>query len=230
MASARSTIAAILTGDLVGSTEAPPAALDRAMDTLAEAARAAAAWTAGSDARFTRFRGDGWQVHVADSALALRTALFLVATLRASDAGLATRIAIGIGGVDGLGTDTLADAHGPAFETSGRALDHMPRTRRLTMDGDGVTTVHRIVVELLEDRTGRLSREQAEALALYLHPDNPTLADIAPRLGISPQAVAYRLAGVGGTTIRHALRDWERDWEERDWEAASVPISARGAG
>lgn len=213
MAPAESRTAAILTGDLVGSTEASPAALESAMDALAEAARGAAAWTPGSDARFTRFRGDGWQVHVAEPPLALRTALVLVAALRASDAGLATRVAIGIGKVEGLGTDTLADAHGPAFEASGRALDHMLRTRRLTVEGDGVTALHRIIVELLDDRTGRLSREQAEALALYLHPDNPTLTDIAPRLGISPQAVNYRLAGVGGTAIRHALRDWEREWE-----------------
>lgn len=212
MAPAKSRPAAILTGDLVGSTEASPAALDRAMDALSEAARGAAAWTPGSEARFTRFRGDGWQVHVAAPPLALRTALALVAALRASDAGLATRIAIGIGRVEGLGTDTLADAHGPAFETSGRSLDHMPRTRRLTIEGDGVTPLHRVVVELLDDRTGRLSREQAQALALYLHPSNPTLNDIAPQLGISPQAVNYRLTGVGGTAIRHALRDWEADF------------------
>ena len=60
---------------------------------------------------------------------------------------------------------------------------------RLTIDGEGVTTLHRIVVDLLDERTARWSREQAEAMALHLAPDNPTLTDIAPRLGISPQAV-----------------------------------------
>ena len=165
------------------------------MDALSEAARGAAAWTPGSEARFTRFRGDGWQVHVSAPPLALRTALALVAALRASDAGLATRIAIGIGRVEGLGTDTLADAHGPAFETSGRSLDHMPRTRRLTIEGDGVTPLHRVVVELLDDRTGRLSREQAQALAQAL----------LDRVGLADKAQAYPRQLFGGQQQRVAI-------------------------
>lgn len=203
--------AAILTGDLVGSTEKPVVALERAMQTLADAARGISAWT-GADARFTRFRGDGWQMHVALPGLALRAALAVFARLRAADAGLATRAAIGVGRIDRMGARTLADAHGTAFEFSGHALDRMPRTRRLTIDGEGVTPLHRIVVDLLDERSARWSREQAEAMALHLAPDNPTLTDIAPRLGISPQAVNYRLAGAGGTAIRHALRDWEADF------------------
>ena len=206
--------AAILTGDLIGSTEKPVVALEGAMQALEATADGFAAWSGRKDVgtRFTRFRGDGWQLHLAESALALRAALALNAGLRAADVDLGTRIAIGIGRIDSLGSDSLADAHGSAFEISGRALDHMPRLRRLTIDGAGIATLHRIIVELLDDRTARMSREQAEALALYLPPDNPTLSDIAPRLGISPQAVNYRLAGVGGTAIRHALRDWEADF------------------
>lgn len=207
----RAGTAAILTGDLVGSTEKPVAALERAMQTLAETARGISAWT-GADTRFTRYRGDGWQIYVAVPGLGLRAALTIIARLRAADAGLATRAAIGIGRIDGMGSGDLADGHGPAFETSGHALDRMPRTRRLVIDGDGVTTLHRIVVDLLDERTARWTREQAEAMALHLAPDNPTLTDIAPRLGISPQAVNYRLAGAGGTAIRHALRDWEADF------------------
>lgn len=207
----RAGTAAILTGDLVGSTEKPVAALEQAMQALAETARGISAWT-GADTRFTRYRGDGWQIYVAVPGLGLRAALTIIARLRAADAGLATRAAIGIGRIDGMGSGDLADGHGPAFETSGHALDRMPRTRRLVIDGDGVTTLHRIVVDLLDERTARWTREQAEAMALHLAPDNPTLTDIAPRLGISPQAVNYRLAGAGGTAIRHALRDWEADF------------------
>jgi hypothetical protein len=202
---------AVVTGDLVGSTEKPVRALERAMEVLAEAARGISAW-AGADTRFTRYRGDGWQMRVALPGLALRAALTAFAGLRAADAGLATRAAIGIGRVDSIGTGDLSDAHGAAFESSGHALDRMPRTRRLTIDGEGVTPLHRIVVDLLDERSSRWTREQAEAMALHLAPDNPTLTDIAPRLRISPQAVNYRLAGAGGTAIRHALRDWEADF------------------
>ncbi len=203
--------AAILTGDLIGSTEAPVIALERAMQALGETARALSAWT-GAETRFTRYRGDGWQMHVAIPGFALRAALVIMARLRAADAGLATRTAIGIGPIDSLGSASLADARGPAFEYAGHALDGMPRTRRLAIDGDEVTPLHRIVVDLLDERTARWSREQAEAMALHLAPDNPTLTDIAPRLRISPQAVAYRLAAAGGTVIRHALHAWEAEF------------------
>jgi hypothetical protein len=215
------TLAAILTGDLIGSTEAPPIALERAMQVLADAARDISAWT-GADTRFTRYRGDGWQVHVAEPGQALRTALALIARLRAADAGLATRAAIGIGRFDSLGSASLADAHGAAFEASGHALDRMPRTRRLTIEGDGVTALHKIIVDLLDERTTRWSKEQAEAMALYLAPDNPTLNDIAPRLRISPQAVNYRLSGAGANAIRHAVRDWEATFEPGSTAAGSA--------
>jgi hypothetical protein len=205
--------AAILTGDLIGSTEASPAALERAMEVLAHAAGEISSWTRGADTRFTRYRGDGWQIHLAEPGLALRAALVLAARLRAADTGLATRAAIGIGPVEGLGTDSLADARGPAFEASGHALDRMRHGRRLAIDGERVTTLHRIIVELLDEWAKHWTAEQAEATALYLHPDNPTLADIAPRLAISPQAVNYRLSGAGGPAIRRALRAWEDDWE-----------------
>jgi hypothetical protein len=204
--------AAILTGDLIGSTRVAPSALEAAMGLLAEAAREVSAWTSGPDSRFTRYRGDGWQMHVAEPGRALRAALFLAARLRAADLGLATRAAIGVGRIDSLGTASLADARGPAFEASGRALDRMGRARRLAIEGDGITALHRIVVDLLDERTTRWTRQQAEAMAPALSPDEPTLAEIAVPLGISAQAVNYRLAGAGAPAIRRALRGWEEAW------------------
>ena len=151
------------------------------MEALAEAARGVSAWSRARDTRFTRFRGDGWQMHVADPGprrSARRSSP--VARLRAADAGLATRVAIGIGQVDSLGSGDLADARGPAFETSGRALDRMPRTRRLAIDGergDGAPPHHRRPPRRAHHP---LEPRQAEAMALHLAPDNPTLTDIAP--------------------------------------------------
>lgn len=204
--------AAVLTGDLIGSTKVEPAALERAIDLLAETARELTGWAPPSpDPRFTRYRGDGWQMVVAEPGLALRAVLMLSASLRAADLGLATRAAIGIGAVESLGTASLADARGVAFEASGRGLDHMARTRRLAIEGEGVTALHRIVVDLLDERTERWTRQQAEAmhLALPLRQDEPTLAEIAAQLGISAQAVNYRLSGAGAPAIRRSLRAWE---------------------
>ena len=206
-------LGAILTGDLIGSTKAPPQNVEEAMAVLAEVADGIARWTTpGCDARFTRYRGDGWQMYVPEAGLGLRAALVLNAGLRAGHVGLATRAAIGVGRIDSLGTGSLADARGTAFEASGHALDAMDRSRHLTIAGSGVTTWHRIIVDLLDERATRWSRQQAEATALYLNPDNPTLSQIAPRIGISAQAVSYRLLGAGAPTIRDALHAWEGEW------------------
>ena len=204
--------AAILTGDLIGSSHATPLALERAIEVLSAAAGTAASWTPDRESRFTRYRGDGWQMHLADPRLALRAAIVIAARLRAADLGLATRTAIGIGAVESLGTESLADARGGAFEASGHALDDMARPRRLAIDGPGVTALHRIIVDLLDERTARWTLQQAEASALYLLPDNPTLTDIAPGLDITAQAVNYRLSGAGATVIRRTLAAWEEDW------------------
>jgi hypothetical protein len=202
--------AAVLTGDLIGSTRVEPPVLERAMATLAAAAGAMEAWPGGAG-RFTRYRGDGWQMHVAAPGLALRCALTLTAALRAADLGLATRAAIGIGAVGSLGSESLADARGPAFEASGHALDAMGRGRRLAVAGD-VSPLHGAVVDLLDERSGRWTASQAEATALYIAPDDPTLADLAARLGITAQAVNYRLAGAGAPALRRTLETWEAGW------------------
>ncbi len=182
------------------------------MARLAAAATEIAGWTPGADARFTRFRGDGWQMHLADPGRALRAALRVIAALAAAPDGLATRAAIGVGGVDSLGTASLADADGPAFAASGRALDTMGRGRRLAVDGADVGEMHRALVDLLDERSARWTRPQAEAVALALDPDAPPARALAARLGITPQAISYRLTGAGLPAIRSALAAWEAEF------------------
>lgn len=206
---------AVLTGDLVGSTEAGAAAVEAAFACISAAAEEIRRWGPRVPPRLTRFRGDGWQM-LAHAPLGLRAALHVLARLRATGAP-ASRIAIGIGPATvGAGAD-LAAARGQAFEASGRALDTMPRHRILAVAGDGLTGLHPVVVDLVAAHARRWSPPQAEAAALYLHPDNPTLGEIAAHLGITPQAVNYRLSGGAVQTIRAALRGWEDAFEH--WEA-----------
>jgi hypothetical protein len=191
---------AVLTGDLVGSTRFAPEAIERAMAVLSSAA---------PEGHFTRYRGDGWQAVVAPPARALRAALGLIARLAAEDGLPATRIAIGLGPVESLGTADLSDARGAAFETSGRALDGIGRAARLAIDGTAITPLHRAIVALLDERSTRWTPEQARAIALALAPAEPTQAEIAATLGISAQAVNYRLAGAGWNALRQAVSAWE---------------------
>jgi len=113
----------VLTGDLVASSRMTPAELEASIFALdASAADMTRTWGSGG-ARFTRFRGDGWQCLAPPPARALRTALVLQARLRALGPGRATRISVGIGPGSVPAEGGLSAAFGPAFEVSGRGLD-----------------------------------------------------------------------------------------------------------
>ncbi len=62
---------------------------------------------------------------------------------------------------------------------------------------------------LIDERISRWTPEQAEAVAHFLHPDAPPATEIAERLGITPQAVSYRLRGAGAKTLRKVLETLE---------------------
>lgn len=210
-----SAVMSIITGDLVRSTGHPAERVDAAMQSVATTAAAIATWqTPPRDTRFTRFRGDGWQICLSEPALSLRATLVIAAQLRASETGMGTRLSIAIGHADNLGTRDLSDAAGQVFQLSGKALDTMPRLARISLTGKGIVQRDQIIARQMFERTSRWTPQQAEAMALYLHPDNPTLHQIAKKLGITPQAVNYRLGGGGATELRLNLQLWEEIMEE----------------
>jgi len=205
---------AVLSGDLVGSTTAGPGATEAALLRLSRAADQIAGWGGNTDTKFTRFRGDGWQIVLTDPALAFRALLMLFASLQAEKNGLSTRIAIGLGPSDRIPDDGLSAASGPAFEASGRALDKLTKPDRFAIAGEDATELHRAVLALAEELATGWTPEQAEAIVLYLAPDNPTLNDIAGPLGISTQAAHYRVRGAGGTRLRRACSLWEEQQDK----------------
>lgn len=184
---------AVLTGDIMGSTKVPRAVLEATFGTLEAAAAGAAIWC-GGPLRLTRHRGDGWQALIHDPSRALRAALILIAALRA-DGRLPTRIAVGLGAVDVPGERDLSDADGPAFHAAGRALDAMPRGRRLILAADGVPDLAPALVVFCDVVSAGWSVAQAAAMRLGLAPDAPTQARIGEGFGITQQAVADRLDG-----------------------------------
>ena len=221
-------IYAVLTGDLVGSTRAGPASVDYTMKILSSDLTEGIRWGwTARDLHFTRYRGDGWQMLVLKPELALRWSIVLLATLHADPQALESRIAIGIGPVTSISSDDLGDASGAAFEASGRCLDAMHRDERLFLMGSetdadatikdraGVIPAEKAATILINERISRWTAEQAEATAHFLRPDKPTAAEIAVRLGITPQAVGYRLKGAGAKALREALDAIESVWIER---------------
>ena len=187
------------------------------MGALRRAAGDISSWQAPPhDTRFTRFRGDGWQIALHDPRFSLRAAVVLQASLLAL--GLESRISIGIGPAVNLGTTDLADAAGMAFELSGKGLDEIGDAWRLAIAGEAVLEQDRMIADLLGERMGRWTAPQAEAAALYLSSPSrvTTLHEIGTVLGISPQAVNDRLRGAGCPAIASVLRRWEADKGSQD--------------
>ena len=196
---------AVLTGDLIKSRRST--GVEAAFDALRRAAADfGRAWDI--DLRFTRFRGDGWQV-LTPAHLVLEAMLFFIARLRADPSGIETRISAGIGQVDAIGTANLSDATGTAFFASGGQLDSISPKRKLVLDGDGIGAMQVAIVDLAEFITDGWTAAQAEAVALSLQHPTHTHDDIAKALGITRQAVQSRLAGAGLSffdNARHALK------------------------
>lgn len=190
-----SRIVAILTGDLIGSTVAPPEAVERSMRIIADCAR-----EIGPETDFTRFRGDGWQVRLVQPGDCLWACLLILARLRSEDEALGCRIAIGIGEEYDTDTRDLSTAMGPAFTASGRTLDQMKPDRLLALGSlpKQPDAFRQLAVTVASTLAARWSREQAEAMALKLDVDSPagereSNDRIARQLGITRQAVDARL-------------------------------------
>lgn len=209
-------IVAVLTGDLIDSSDVGAAATKHAIQIIEETARSLAGWSPNDPRHFARFRGDGWQILLENHALALRCSIMIMARLMAEKRLPGTRIAIGLGHAGATpGTADISAAFGTAFEASGHMLDAMQKHDRLKIDGLGIGPLHRAIAALVEDHIRRWTPEQAEATAQYLHLSDPTLKDIAHVLGISPQAVHSRLTGAGAQTLRDVVRLWESHEENR---------------
>ena len=211
----RSPHLAVLSGDLIASSKAPPSDTKTAIDRVSATAAAAERWGENGPSHFTRVRGDGWQFVVADHKFALRAALRVFANLQCVPNLPHTRIAIGLGTADPLDGPDLSSASGPAFEASGRALDAMAKSDRFAISGVGATPLHHAIVALIDDHISRWTAEQAEATAYYLNPTDPTLKEIAGALGISTQAVHSRIKGAGAQTLRETVRLWETHVESQ---------------
>ena len=192
---------AILTGDLVRSTDLKPHALVMSFEALEGATDDIAEWQ-GASTHFARYRGDGWQMILTRPKLALRAALKIIAAVRSLGDGHATRIAVGLGeGELGQG-GSLASAGGAAFVASGRALDAIDPKIHLTIAAKGAEgALYRLADHVAKGWTPAQSR----AVEPLLAPDRPTHAAVARQLGISRQAVEKALNGAGFGAIEASL-------------------------
>lgn len=194
---------AVFTGDFIASTNAGRLIVDQAMAVL-ETLFTDQARSTGTDIRFARYRGDGWQAYAENPAEAFRLVLLVLAELRRHPALPPTRLATAIGPCDPMPPQGLAAAGGEAFVLSGTTLDAMGRNR-MVLVGPGATPDRKALFTYLDWQADRWSPEQAEAVALACRNYPPQPHKVEVELGISRQAAAARLKGAGYAPIAAAL-------------------------
>jgi len=197
----------VFTGDLIGSRTASDDAVRASMAVLRDTAGSLGE-AFGYDPRFTRLRGDGWQILLTRSETLYEMYLALVANLSGHDTCLATSISIGIGSVDFAGSGNLSDASGTAFVASGDMLQQLSASSgqsRVAISGHGAQDWQLAILRLTDWLAKKWSARQAEAVALYLlRRDLNSNADRAAALGITRQAFDARFRSSGFPALSEA--------------------------
>jgi len=212
---------AVLTGDLVDSRALMADGLKSARDAVTTAFFEVNDAGASDGGAPEFFRGDSWQAFLGDAHLALRMALLVRAALVAG--GLSdSRIAIAIGPVDRIDPTGVSLSTGPAFTSSGAALDGMGRARLalvLMNDAAGDHSDSRLgalasaAIGLLDPYVTGWTSRQAEVARLYLGRPGLSQTDIAEQLGTTRQSVqdvvmAARLPTIVAFLIAMEAIDW----------------------
>lgn len=183
---------AVITGDIVNSGTMSAAELDAVFDALSATAADIARWQ-DAPVPFTRFRGDGWQVALQPQ-WAFRALIALRATVCSQGKGFDSRAALGLGR-GSLGKSGLADADGPAFVTSGRALDDMKRGNRLI--APNAAPAIRAALPLADEVISGWTAKQAQVVCALIGPDAPSQAQVARQMGAKRQLVQKQADAAG---------------------------------
>lgn len=215
----RGQLYSVLTGDIIASTELSKAQMSMARDTLIEAAATfctARQCTITGEPDF--FRGDAWQILLAEPAHALALALYIRARLR-SELATDTRVSIGIGLVHDIHPDRITLSNGEAFVLSGRALDdltgYFDLTGAVPERAGMLESWFPIVLHLCSDLIRSWTQRQAELIAAALVIKNPTHERIAQSL--KPKVVKQSVTDTLRAANWRALQEPINAFEETDW-------------
>mgnify|MGYP000026407939 CR=1 FL=1 len=193
--------AIVITGDIVDSTRLSPDRMEGVVAALQAGAALLSEWVE-QDTRFTRHRGDGWQICLPPVIAPLRAALTMRAALRQADRQAQSRMALALGPVTLPATQDLNLAGGAGFVESGRLLDRMPKGALIADARGGAEGA---VAELAHHISDRWTPAQARAVLPMLAPDRPTQEQVAEDSGITRQAVRQALVAAGFPALSTAL-------------------------
>lgn len=154
------------------------------------------------------FRGDSFQGVISNPHKSLKIALFIRAELlkkRIKKEQVDAKIAIGLGTIESLNREKIEESDGEAFQYSGRALDRVKKSRRLSVLSfeKKLNKNFNLLTSLLDTIIKRWSPEQAEAVGLWIRGE--TQKSISKILGISQPAVHKRLKIAGVSALEDSI-------------------------
>ena len=195
---------AVLTGDLVNSTDLGREKIKRAFRALEDCAAVQEDWH-GAPLHFTRHRGDGWQVVLARPEMALRSALAFRAALRTEGVEFDSYMGIAEGQVEGEVGPDLNNETAPAFRNSGELLEDA-KTHQTSRILHGSAAALGAAGVLADHISRDWTPTQAQTVMPFLSPDPwPSYTEVAKALGKSRQAVAKSLEAGGMEPLNLAL-------------------------
>jgi hypothetical protein len=204
-----SSLRAVLTGDVVGSSRLPapfrrdlPAMLKKCGQDVQKA------FPRRVPFELSVFRGDSWQMIVSDPAAALRAALFMrLGVIEAGPPGmrLDTRVAVAIEKIDFVPAGYVAEGDGPAYRASGAALDGLSDQSRMILVTPNPDPAASVAIQLMDAIIQDWTPAQARAVKGRLR--GLIQADIAKTWpqGITQQAVARHLMRAHWPAVERAL-------------------------
>ncbi|APU69923.1 helix-turn-helix domain-containing protein [Christiangramia flava] len=208
---------AVISADLINSTEYPEQLLNAVLDGLKAEFQLI---TESKEAQFSLFRGDSFQGVVENPSEALKIVLLLKSAInrihlqdtrkrKAFPVQADIRTAIGIGSVD-FQRETISESNGQAFQFSGRTLDDMkngPHKLLLACPDDEVNGEFQASFLLFDQLADRWSTASAEVV--YFSLKGLKEKEIAEKLGISQSAVNQRKKASGWEAIEVLLNRFE---------------------
>lgn len=206
---------AVLTGDLVGSVALGPQKVEQAMTALEDAARDMEPWV-GAPLRFTRHRGDGWQVVVETPKFAIRVALLFRAVLRSLGREFDTYVGLAEGASHPIEEIDLNKVTGDVFTKSGASLERAKgRGPSLRMDYLYPPSKNS-VLSLADHISQGWTPVQAEILQVLLTPRDKLIhtTQLAEMFGKSRQTISKSVEAAGFTAIDLAL--FSLEWEPKN--------------
>lgn len=210
------TYKAVITGDIVHSREVENmhALLNVLKSTISEIKK-----VFSTKINFEIYRGDSFQMLVAQPEEAMKIALLIRSKLRSSvlisaknDANVSleslwdARISIGIGKVSNQ-SQRVVESTGEAFELSGRQLDEMKNKHErlcITTCWKNMNLQLQVITKLSDAIVSRWTLNSSEAAYRHLL-FNETQAEIAKKLNVSQPAVHKRLIIANMEAIKEML-------------------------